>query len=397
MSNQPGLLDTHGPVEYAVGALIVLQAFTAHKFLTRWRKTWARPLFIAAVIILAALLATTTGALILVWTGTLYESDAVSPAFGSAIIAIGYFWIVFSCWAIILALITRTVKHRFPETASPARRQLLQLSATAAFAAPCAVAAFGILVERKQYRVHELDFPVPDLHPDFNNFRIVQVSDLHVSPFLSLKDAAHVIGIANDLNPHLALFTGDLITQFGDPLDAALNELRRLRGDNGVLACMGNHEEYIECRDYLEAEARRVGIEFLRHKSVTIRRGSGAINIAGVDYQRMGHRASYLKGTENLVASNIPNILLSHNPDVFPEAVKRGFRAVIGGHTHGGQVNVEILHQNVNPARFKTPYTSGLYRLNEASLFVSNGIGTIGIPMRIGAPPEIVLLRLQRA
>ena len=74
--------------------------------------------------------------------------------------------------------------------------------------------------------------------------------------------------------------------------------------------------------------------------------------------------------------------LLSHNPDVFPTALRRGFQAVLSGHTHGGQVNVEILHQNINPARFRTPYTSGLYQLGEAdeaqaSCFVTNGIGTI--------------------
>src|ERR1700753_3260620 len=119
MSNQPGLLDTHGPVEYAVGALIILQAFTARKFLTRWRKAWPRPLFIAAVIVLSALLATTTGALVLAWTGTLYESDNVPATLGDSVIAIGYFWIVFSCWAITLALFTRAVKQRIPETASP--------------------------------------------------------------------------------------------------------------------------------------------------------------------------------------------------------------------------------------------------------------------------------------
>jgi predicted MPP superfamily phosphohydrolase len=89
--------------------------------------------------------------------------------------------------------------------------------------------------------------------------------------------------------------------------------------------------------------------------------------------------------------------LLSHNPDTFPTAIRRGFQGVIAGHTHGGQVNVEILHQNINPARFRTPFTSGLYRLDNASCFVSNGIGTIGMPIRLGAPPEIALLRLRRA
>ena len=111
---------------------------------------------------------------------------------------------------------------------------------------------------------------------------------------------------------------------------------------------------------------------------------------------------SYLPGTDRLVVPGATNLLLSHNPDVFPTALRRGFQAVLSGHTHGGQVNVEILHQNINPARFRTPFTSGLYRLGspgepQATCFVTNGIGTIGMPIRLGAPAEIALLRLRRA
>ena len=83
-------------------------------------------------------------------------------------------------------------------------------------------------------------------------------------------------------------------------------------------------------------------------------------------------------------------------------AMRKGFQAGAERHTHGGQTNVEILHQDINPARFRTPFTKGLYRLDErgmtpGSCFVTNGIGTIGMPVRLGAPPEIALLRLRRA
>ena len=88
--------------------------------------------------------------------------------------------------------------------------------------------------------------------------------------------------------------------------------------------------------------------------------------------------------------------LLSHNPDVFPVAVKKGFPLTIGGHTHGGQVRMEILGQDLNVARFFTPYVDGLYRLGDAAIFVSRGIGTIALPARLGAPPEVALLKLCR-
>ncbi|MGH9594889.1 MAG: metallophosphoesterase, partial [Bryobacteraceae bacterium] len=118
------------------------------------------------------------------------------------------------------------------------------------------------------------------------------------------------------------------------------------------------------------------------------------LNLAGVDYQPIGY--PYLKAAAKLVAPGAFNMLLSHNPDVFPVAVRQGYQATIAGHTHGGQVRVEILREDLNIARFFTPYVDGLYRRDGSAIFVSRGIGTIGLPARLGAPPEVALLRLCR-
>jgi hypothetical protein len=98
-----------------------------------------------------------------------------------------------------------------------------------------------------------------------------------------------------------------------------------------------------------------------------------------------------------MVAPDAFNVLLSHNPDVFPVAARQGYPLTIAGHTHGGQVRIEILGQDLNVARFYTPYVDGLYHRNGAAVFVSRGIGTIALPARLGAPPEVNLLRLCRA
>ena len=102
----------------------------------------------------------------------------------------------------------------------------------------------------------------------------------------------------------------------------------------------------------------------------------------------------YLIGTEKLIASGEFNLLLSHNPDVFPVAARQGFDFVLSGHTHGGQINVEILDKNLNMAEFITPYTKGLYNNAASAIYVNSGIGTIGIPIRLGAPAEITLIKL---
>jgi uncharacterized protein len=110
--------------------------------------------------------------------------------------------------------------------------------------------------------------------------------------------------------------------------------------------------------------------------------------------------SEYLMGAEAMVRHDPQgatlNLLMSHNPDVFPVAASQGWQVTLSGHTHGGQINFEILKHDVNFARFFTPYTKGLYHLGASTIYVSRGIGTIGIPARLGSTPEVALLKLCR-
>jgi predicted MPP superfamily phosphohydrolase len=271
------------------------------------------------------------------------------------------------------------------------RRAFLQTTAAGLCIAPVAVTVFGI-VKRNQFRLSEARLPIPNLPKDLEGLRIVQITDIHLSPFLSEPEFARAIDMANETHAHLALVTGDLISRRGDPLDACLRQLARLRADSGVLGCLGNHEVYTGTSDYVEEQGRSVGIQFLRSQARVLRFGVASINFAGVDYQRFGR--PYLTHAEQLILPGSLNVLLSHNPDVFPVATRQGYDLTIAGHTHGGQVDFEILHQHLNVARVYTPYVLGTYSQGKSSLYVSSGLGTIGVPVRIGAPPEVSLLTL---
>jgi predicted MPP superfamily phosphohydrolase len=317
--------------------------------------------------------------------------------FRGTFIAAGNLWGMVAIASFLIYLVVRFFASRQREVAhSPARRQLIQAAGAAAVSAPFVIAAFGAIVERTHFEVKEIDLPIPNLHPDLEGLRIGQLSDLHVSPWLSVKDLGRAVDMLNERKPHLTVVTGDVITQPGDPLDDAIRELGRIRADAGVLGCMGNHERYCKCEDYEEEQAARYGIDILRDRSRQLRFGNGILNVAGVDYQSI-HDKHYLRDSGNMVVPGAANILLSHNPDVFPVAVDRGFDAMLAGHTHGGQVTIEILNQTLNFARFATPYVAGLYRLNGRSCYVTCGLGTIALPVRIGAPPEITIARLTRA
>ncbi len=302
-------------------------------------------------------------------------------------------WALFSLMLLVAFVLWRLGPRIRPEYSAP-RRNFMSAAYAAVFGAPAAAIGYGVFVERTRIGLREQTIVVPGLDQDLHGLRLVQLTDIHLSPFLSVRELDRAIAIANETHAHLALVTGDLITSGGDPLDACLQRLAGLRAEGGIFGCMGNHEVYAGAENYVEAEGARLGMRFLRRSAASLRFGGATLNLAGVDYQRF-HKP-YLAGMNHFVKNGAFNVLLSHNPDVFPVAARQGYQLTLAGHTHGGQVRVEILHSDINLARFFTPYFDGLYRSGPASIFVSRGIGTVGIPARLGAAPEVALLKLCR-
>src|SRR5579872_1861206 len=294
-------------------------------------------------------------------------------------------------WMALIGLFIGAAVWRAGSKFQPPRRSFFRVAGGAIMAAPCVATTFGI-VNRNRIYLKEIDLPVPNLAKDLQGLRIAQISDIHLSPFLSEKEFARAIDMANESKPHLTLVTGDLISRPGDPLDACMRQLARLKADAGVLGCLGNHEIYCANQAEVTEWGSRIGIDFLRSRSRVLKFGDASINFAGVDYQRFDR--PYLTGAEQMVMPGVLNVLLSHNPDVFEVAASQGYDVTIAGHTHGGQVNFEILNQDLNVARYFTKYVRGVYRREKAVIYVSNGIGTIGVPVRIGAPAEVAVLRL---
>lgn len=312
--------------------------------------------------------------------------------------AVVFTWLVLSTASYLLYCIFRYVAQRLsPPPFNPARRHLMNAAGGTLVASPMLVLGYGSLVQRTNFHVRERDISLAGLPHDLDGLRLLQISDIHLSVFLSESELARVIDAANETRAHLALVTGDLISSSGDPLDACLRQLSRLRTDAGTFGCMGNHERYASAEAYTTEHGARLGMRFLRQQAAPLRFGGSVLNLAGVDYQEFRKRKQYLHGADRLIAPGATNVLLSHNPDVFPVAARQGYNLMLSGHTHGGQVTVEILDQSINPARFFTPYVYGLYSQGAARAYVTRGIGTIGIPVRLGAPPEITVLRLRKA
>ena len=304
-----------------------------------------------------------------------------------------FVWAFLSVFLVAAVLISRWWL-RVQSGHSSARRAFLHSTQAALLCTPVIVTGYAVFIQRVDLSLREQDLMFPGLPKDLDGLRLVQLSDIHLSPFLSERMLARAVDMANETRAHLALVTGDLISTARDPLDTCLRQLSRLRAEAGIFGCLGNHEIYANAEDYVEQQGARLGHRYLRQRAESLKFGQATLNLAGVDYQASSK--PYLVGAERMVAPDAFNVLLSHNPDVFPVAARQGYPLTIAGHTHGGQVRVEILHQDLNVARYFTPYVDGLYRRDKAAVFVSRGIGTIALPARLGAPPEVNLLRLCR-
>ena len=152
------------------------------------------------------------------------------------------------------------------------------------------------------------------------------------------------VGLANELKGDLTVVTGDFVTGRWDPLEDCIAELSRLRAPLGVWGCNGNHEIYAGVEERAAELFHQFGMKLLRQENAELRWQGSAFNLIGVDYQRQrdpdGNRAPMLLGLEPLVRRDVPNILLSHNPNSFRRAAELGIELSLAGHTHGGQVRV---------------------------------------------------------
>jgi len=328
-------------------------------------------------------------------------------------------WAASSVMALLLAIILGMVKlaargvsaaarkmrarAAAPEVESPARRVFLARTAGLITASPFVGGAYGLLYGRFDIETTHRRIALPRLPLFFEGFRIAQLSDFHIGPFMPEEQIRKYVAMANALKPDLTVVTGDFIT--GDPTtqEPIVSVLSLLTAPFGVFGCLGNHEMWSRVEDSISLLFREVGIRILRGERVSIRGGGDELNLIGVDFQserRFGPTAPVkrvLSNIEGLITRDRVNILLSHNPDTFDRAAELGIELSLAGHTHGGQAALEFISPEIAPSRLVTPYVSGLFQKPGGQLYVNRGIGTIGVPIRIGAPPEITIFELTRA
>jgi predicted MPP superfamily phosphohydrolase len=291
-----------------------------------------------------------------------------------------------------------------PEPRSPGRRRFLEQTAIGVAAAPFVAGTYGLFYGRLNLQTTHQRIRLRRLPTAFEGFRIVQLSDLHISAFMTADQIRRYAAIANELKPDLVALTGDFVTWDENAQRAVVEALSALRAPFGVFGCLGNHEWLTGTEDSITRLFAAQGTRILRYERAAITIGGSMINLLGVDYQSLRGRVEapgnaveqYLPGVERLMAPDTANILLSHNPNTFDRAADLGIDLSLSGHTHGGQVSLDFIDPRLSPGHFFTHYVRGRFQQRDAQLYVNCGIGTITFPIRLGARPEITVIELTR-
>ena len=244
---------------------------------------------------------------------------------------------------------------------------------------------YGVF-EANKIRVKRVVMKTKKLPSEITSLRIVQISDIHFSPTVSVRMAKKIVKTIEGISPDILVSTGDFIDRglYGKEKVAAL--FHKLNVPYGKYAVMGNHEFYTGIEESV-GFTEKAGFRMLRNEGVT---AGDVVNVAGVD-DPTGKRPGNPPPSEDTIIRGFSNgkltILLKHQPTVIREG-NPGFDLQLSGHTHKGQ----IFPFGLISSRF-FPYHSGLFKVGEvAHLYVNRGTGTWGPPMRFLAPPEITVI-----
>jgi predicted MPP superfamily phosphohydrolase len=240
-------------------------------------------------------------------------------------------------------------------------------------------------------------YAVPQSSPALRGLRIAVISDLHGgAPYIDTAKIDRVVSMANAAKPDLMLLTGDyVITKVVGgrhmPIEIIAAHLKNLRAPLGVYAVLGNHDRW-EDAGHIGAALRQVGIMDMENTGLKLPAPRGRVTLVGIGdgYSQGADPAKALTSVAGTA------LCFTHSPDIF-SVLPPVCALTIAGHTHGGQIRLPFFNRPAVAfvSRFDQRYAIGLIREGNRLLFVSSGIGTSGLPLRFGVPPEISLLELQ--
>jgi predicted MPP superfamily phosphohydrolase len=267
------------------------------------------------------------------------------------------------------------------------RRTALKAFATAGLGAIGGTAAYGFLRGRFELGITRTMLPIVGLPASLTGLRIGLLTDVHRSRWVSQDDVAQAVALLMADRPDLIVLGGDYVT-WGDRqyVRPSAEALEPLDAPHGVFAILGNHDDDHDMPIALAAN----GVHVLKDARTTISIKGEALDLVGIRYwtRRTSDIATLVRGATGTA------ILLAHDPRRLAAAAELNVPLVLSGHTHGGQV---VLPGLGAIAAQKFPVVSGIGRRGRTTMFVSRGLGTVYVPVRVNCPPEVAVLTLTAA
>ena len=238
-------------------------------------------------------------------------------------------------------------------------------------------------------------YQLPRLHPAFDSFRIVQISDLHVGTGMNTQRLMHIAALVNQQQADAVVITGDFITQgkISAPHAQTLREgLGAIQAPERA-AVLGNHDHWAD-PEGVRSILSEVGIRDLSNAAYSLQRGDALLHLCGVD-----DHWEHLDRMDRVLAA-LPDdgaaVLLAHEPDYADISAATGrFDLQLSGHSHGGQVIVPLLNRPLVLPRLGKKYPIGEYRVNGMIQYTNCGLGTIKPAVRFNCRPEITVFTLR--
>jgi len=263
------------------------------------------------------------------------------------------------------------------------------------------LAVWGFVIEPDRLVVHEVRLALPRWPMELAGLRIAVLADIHAgAPHIGLDKIEQIAATVDQARPDIVILLGDYVvgfrsTGFGHtiPPEDTARVLASLRAPLGVFAILGNHDWWFD-GERVRRAFRTAGIVVLENEAVSVTRDGQALWLAGL--ADLWTRRPDVIGALRGVPDGAPAIVLTHSPDVFPDVPAR-VALTLAGHTHGGQLRLPLIGRPVVPSRYGQRYAAGHVVEDGRHLFVTTGIGTSIIPIRIGVPPEIAVLTIAGA
>ena len=259
-------------------------------------------------------------------------------------------------------------------------------------------ATYGVLAGRSGYEFTEAAIPVRGLPPALDGFTIGLVSDIHSSSFMTKKQMDGYCAALMALGTDLIVVPGDFVNSQTEEVYPFAESFSALHAPCGVYGVLGNHDFYAPDPDRVAREVDACGVRLLRNDNVIIEKNGARFALLGIDDVGRSERAtSHMQSAARGVPLTLPRLLLCHRPYFLEEAAAMGMDLVLSGHTHGGQVVLGRIGPVVlTPAAIVSPYVWGKYSRGRTHMYVSRGIGTVGLPMRVNCSPEVTKITLRR-